>query len=229
MLGFGGQRVLVVSPHQDDLEIGCGGLVQKFIEAGSDVFVVHGTLVDLAGTYQKFDKRSGTYVEYTGAVRFEETKRALGLLGGVVMLDPLFSSDRHHRLDTVPLSDRIAALERVVSEVRPTVLLTAATSSNQDHEALNRAVRSVMRPHFYSGMVMEYEIGDEQAFMPNLFVPLDAAEMRRKLDAFEAYETQNSGDLHMVSECGIRYKAQYRGKQCYHPLAEAFQVLRMVT
>jgi len=236
MLGFSDQCVLVISPHQDDLEIGCGGIVQKFLAAGSDVHVVHGTLVDLAGTYRKYDKATDTYTTYTGAQRFEETRSALAVLGGaspdawrgIVVHDPLFSSDKHHRIDTVPLSERIEVLESVISAVKPTVLLYAAESSNQDHEALARTVRSVMRPHFYSGMVIEYEIGDEVAFVPNLFVPMTDQELRRKLDAFEAYETQQSGDLHVVSECGIQYKAQYRGKQCYHPYAEAFRVLRMV-
>ena len=228
MIDLKGQVVLVISPHQDDLEIGCGGLVQKFLKEGSEVHVIHGTLVDLNGVYHKYDKVTGSYATYTGADRFEETKMALSMLGDIKMHEPLFASDKHHKLDTIPLSERIMYMERAVSKINPTVLLVTAVSSNQDHEALNRTVRSIMRPHFYSGVVLEYEIGDEQDFDPNLYITLSSEELDTKLKAFAQYHTQQSGELHMVSNSGMKAKAEYRGKQCYHQYAEAYKILRMV-
>ncbi len=32
------QRILVLAPHTDDGEFGCGGSIAKFIEAGKEVF-----------------------------------------------------------------------------------------------------------------------------------------------------------------------------------------------
>ena len=34
------ERVLVFAPHTDDGEIGCGGTIVKFIEAGKQVYYI---------------------------------------------------------------------------------------------------------------------------------------------------------------------------------------------
>ena len=32
-----GKKILIISPHTDDGELGCGGSIAKFIEEGNDV------------------------------------------------------------------------------------------------------------------------------------------------------------------------------------------------
>lgn len=219
------KRVLVIAPHQDDEVIGCGGLIQKVVADGGEVRVLFGTYV--TGTYRKLNK-DGEYETYTGTDRMRETVNALNTLGAKVFGDPIAPSSKHHALDTVPLSELALAIEAAVSSFKPDLILIPAVSQNQDHEALNRAARIVMRPQFYNGTVMEYEIMGEFDFQPNFYVPLTGEEMDKKILAWECYKTQDSGPLHMVSTEGIVARAKLRGREVYAPYAEGYRIVRMV-
>lgn len=223
---FENQRVLVISAHQDDETIGCGGIIQKFIKHGSEVFIAFGTMVQ--GTYKKFDKRVGEYIEYTGEQRLEETYYALRTLGvDTSNMIVLYKPELHHRLDTVPLIDLVKPIESVVKEFKPTIMLIPAKSLNQDHEALHRACLIVARPHFFSGVVLEYEIANEFDFVPNFYVSLNDEELWKKLEAIKCYKTQLSGELHKVSVEGIQNLSEYRGRETYTKYAEAFCIRRV--
>ena len=39
MFDFKNKRVLVLAPHTDDAEFGCGGTIAKMVESGSKVFI----------------------------------------------------------------------------------------------------------------------------------------------------------------------------------------------
>lgn len=214
--------------HQDDETVGCGGIIQKFIKGGSKVHVVYGTVMNDTTTYRKFDKVKGEYINYTGKTRKKETQDALKVLGvGSDTLHSMFDDKFHHRLDTLPICEVVGTIERLIRAFRPDIILVPSPSTNQDHTALYNATLVACRPHFFNGSVIAYEVCGETDFKPNMYVPLEDDEIEKKLDAFGMYKTQHSGDLHLVSEEGIRVKAMYRGKESYYPFAEAFEIIRM--
>lgn len=225
-MNYSNQRVLVIAPHQDDETVGCGGIIQKYKQAGSEVRVEFATLVE--GSYHKYDKVAESYITYTGMTRLSETLHALETLGlsGNDTVDSLYPNDWHHRLDTVAITDLLIPIEEAVEKYKPTVLLIPAKSNNQDHEALSRACESLIRPHFYDGDVLEYEVANESDFVPNFYVVLTESELECKLEAMRCYATQLSGGLHKVSVEGIRTKCEFRGRDIYTPYAEAFRIIR---
>jgi len=216
-------RALVLEPHPDDLAIGCGGLVQRLVHQGAEV---HGLLLsEVPDKYTKIHERDGGYVTYSGGDRMREAKAADRILG-VSSRTVAFGPEWHHRLDSMPATTLIGAIEECVENTSADLVLVPARSYNQDHRATYDAFQAVMRPHFYRGMALAYETTMERDFEPNLLVPLNEQQVQRKLDGCRAYQTQLGSPEHLFSLETIKLTARYRGRLAYTAAAEAFELIR---
>ena len=218
-------RVLVLEPHPDDLAIGCGGIVQRLVEQGAEVYGL--LMSEVPQKYSKIYEASAGYATYSGAERMLEAEaadRVLRLAGRTIAFGP----EWHHRLDGLPASELIGAIEEAVADRRPDLVLVPARSYNQDHRAVFDAFQAVMRPHFYAGMVLSYETTMEREFEPDVLVSLSEHQLARKLDACRAYQTQLGSPEHLFSLDTIEVAARYRGRLVYTTAAEAFQLIRGV-
>lgn len=78
-------RVLVVSPHPDDMELFCGGAVLQHLSRGDEVvevLVTTGQLGSVKNAFVRFLGLEGTYELWkVGRKRFEEAKRVASYLG----------------------------------------------------------------------------------------------------------------------------------------------------
>jgi LmbE family N-acetylglucosaminyl deacetylase len=216
-------RVLVLEPHPDDLAIGCGGLVRRLVAQGA---AVHGLLMsEVPQKYSKIYERDGDYVAYAGADRMWAAAAADAVLG-VGGRTVAFGAEWHHRLDALPRSELIGAIEECVARTRPDLVLVPARSYNQDHRAVYDAFQAVMRPHFFRGMVLAYETTMEREFEPTVLVALTEEDLADKLDGCRAYQTQLGSPEHLFSLDTIELSARYRGRLAHTAAAEAFQLLR---
>lgn len=216
-------RVLVLEPHPDDLAIGCGGLVRRLRDQGAEVHTL--LLSEVPETYRKIHDREDGYVPYSGTDRMREAAAADAILG-VGSRTVAFGPEWHHRLDALPASTLIDAIEDCVGRVQPDLVLVPARSYNQDHRAVHDAFQAVMRPHFYRGTVLAYETTMERDFEPNVVVALTEQQLRDKLDGCRAYVTQLGSPEHMFSLDTIDVAARYRGRLVHAPAAESFQLIR---
>lgn len=222
-------KLLIIAPHQDDEVVGCGGLIQTVLKKNGSVYILYGT--PAPDNSLKYDKSKDTYNPYDGKKRLEETVSAIKNLSGnnnVIQHHYLFEQTLHHKLDSIPISEIITKIENTVIQFKPDAIAYPFPSYDQDHEVVNRASASVMRPHFYNGISLEFETVGEKAFPANFYVPMSEEELQNKLKAFRCYHTQNSGPIHQVSENGVLNKAQQRGREIYKPYAEAFHLERLV-
>jgi LmbE family N-acetylglucosaminyl deacetylase len=217
------KSVLVLEPHPDDLAIGCGGLTQRLVANGSRVHCL--LLSAVPPQYRKIYDESGSYVTYDGAGRMAEADRAakiLGLSGRTIA----FGHEWHHKLDALPRSELIGAIERSIRELAPQLVLVPERSFNQDHIAVFEAFQAVMRPHFYRGMVLAYETTMEREFEPNVLIALGPEQVRRKLEACGAYKSQLGTPNHLFSLETMELAMRYRGRLIYADAAEAFRLIR---
>jgi LmbE family N-acetylglucosaminyl deacetylase len=216
-------RALVLEPHPDDLAIGCGGLVRRLVDEGTEV---HGLLMsEVPQKYTKIYEQGGGYTPYSGEDRMREAVAAdeiLGVAGRTIAFGP----EWHHKLDAMPSSELIGAIEECVARARPELVLVPARSYNQDHRAVFDAFQAVMRPHFYRGMVLAYETTMERDFEPDVVVSLTERQLGRKLEGCRAYQTQLGTSEHLFSVDTIELAARYRGRLAYTAAAEAFQMIR---
>lgn len=224
---YAGQRVLIISPHQDDEIIGCGGIIQKYLAAQSEIFILYA--VKQQGTGRRYNKVSMEYRTYSGEERFKETLNAAKELHvKEYNVHFLYAEEDVNNLDMIPVTDIINKLEAVVLDINPDIIYFPSISDNQDHQKVNKAAKSVVRPHFYNGSVIEYEVANETNFIPNMYAKLTKEEIENKIRALECYQSQIVNDKHKVSSEGILVKAVYRGFDSFSNYSEAFHVRRLV-
>jgi N-acetylglucosamine malate deacetylase 1 len=212
--------VLVVAPHALDEVLGCGGTIALHAAAGRkvDILVLCG---DGTGT----DGRRRVAAE-----------QAASLLGAA---PPRFGGFPENRSDTLPLGNLIAAVERVIAELRPsTVYVSHGGNLNVDHQNAFRATATALRPMPGSPVCefFGYEIpsstdwaptGFGAPFQPTRYVDISAV-LARKLQALEYYAFDMRPEPHARSLKAIENLAYVRGAAVGLKAAEAFTTLRSI-
>ena len=220
-------RILAVTCHPDDLEIGAGGTIAKYADRGDEVVLCHVANGNLGHVVIP--------PEELGAIRTKEAETAGKVLGAreVISLDvgDLFVSSYDEKL--------AAEICEVVRSVRPDVILTHDPNDYmRDHVETGKAVFNGS----FSASVVHY-ITDSPAFpgnacpiyyMDNLggvnFLPTEYVDIsdtiEHKLDALRCHESQIKW---MLEHDGIdfvdfvRTCAKFRGFQCGAAYAEGFR------
>jgi N-acetylglucosamine malate deacetylase 1 len=223
-----GKRLLVISPHADDAELGCGGYMHRTAEAGGAVLNLVVAVGDVHFAHL------GRVV--SRAERIAELDRSMAVLGAERRV--LFS-ERDRYLDTVPLADLVTALEVTISGFRPTEILIPLPSSHQDHEAVFRASVAACRPSSLTGsvqLIAAYEYSATSwgagsaadAGRGGLYAEIGEVGLQAKLEALRCYRTQVRDDLHCWSLEAARARAKMRGLESNLDYAELFHVMRKV-
>ena len=204
-----GKKILVVSPHTDDGELGCGGSIAKFIEEGNEVEYVALSCCEKSIPPQ-----------YPSDILSREVKAATRILG--IPNPILFSFDvrefpkyRQEILDT---------LIRLKNKIQPDIVFTPSRSdTHQDHKT---TVEETMRA-FKQCTILGYEQPwNNITFDTHAFIPLREIHVQKKIDALSCYETQK--DRAYLNPDFIRGLALTRGTQIEETYAEAFEVIKWV-
>jgi LmbE family N-acetylglucosaminyl deacetylase len=153
--------VLALGAHSDDIEIGAGGLVLELLEAGR---VASLTWVVLAADGPRAD---------------EATRSAEALIAGRAPLAIEISSFRERYFPHEPAIKE--AFDDLGGRLRPDLVIGPRLEDrHQDH----RTVAELAWQTFRGSLIVEYEIPKFEGDLgnPNLFVPLSAATLDRKVD-----------------------------------------------
>jgi LmbE family N-acetylglucosaminyl deacetylase len=199
-----GERLalLCVGAHSDDIEIGAGATILKWIASGIRLDV-HWCVLSANGARAAEAEASATAF----AAGAETSKVELG-----TFKDGFFPYTG---------SELKAWMEGLKSRVHPDVILTHSADAHQDHTEVSKLTWNTFRDH----LILEYEIPkwDGDLGRPNFYVPIDAKLMQRKIDLLHAqFGTQRSKDWFDADT--FRGLARLRGMECRSPsgYAEAF-------
>jgi len=204
-------RILILAPHTDDGEFGCGGSMAKFIEEDKEVYYVafSGAEKSLPEDMPKDTLR-------------KEVKKATSVLGikeeNLVVLKYPVREFPHYR--QAILEDMIK-LER---EIKPDLIFLPSTSdTHQDHQVIvNEGFRA-----FKKTSMLGYEIPwNNLVFTTNSFILLEKRHLDKKIEALECYISQLGRNY--VTEEFVRALALTRGVQIGAKLAETFEVIRWI-
>ena len=228
---YNDSKVLIIAPHADDAEFGCGGTIKKLTKAGIPVKVLIMTFVK--GDYRKINMITGEYVTYTGEDRLEELENSLANLGvidyEIIFEDTTDNIKYHHMLDVVPQAVILSEVEKRVKDFQPTHIFVTTPSADQDHIKMSQVLRSTIRPQFYTGCLLEYEVNGEMNYQPNVYVRLTEDEAIAKVNSARMYETQDSGSsLYLYSPESIEKRMKIRGIECNSEFAEGFKLIKGV-
>jgi LmbE family N-acetylglucosaminyl deacetylase len=199
-------RILALSPHPDDLEIGCGGTLIKYARGGARITALVLTAGELGGP---------------GEVRRREQEEAARLMGLERVLWGGFRDA--HLPDDRQVIDRI---EEALREIRPRFLFVPyENDTHQDHRKVSRAALSATRN---TRNVLFYECPTTVDFHPTIFVDI-AEVLEEKIGALETHRSQvEKTNIEGLSITEIaRASAHFRGTQARVRLAEGFLPVRL--
>lgn len=223
------KRLLVIAPHADDAELGCGGYMNHCVAQGGGVQMAVAAVGDV-------------YFEHLDRVvsveeRLEELHASAKMLGASLSAIGFRGHDR--MMDRVGQHEIISWVEGVLREFDPTEVLIPLPSSHQDHEAVYRASVSALRPSRGNAgieLVAAYEYpatswgpgSSADAGKGGLYVQLDNADMVKKMHALGCYKTQVRAHKHVWSVTAADTMARMRGLECGCDFAELFHVMREI-
>jgi two-component system response regulator HydG len=198
----GRETVLAIGAHPDDVEIGAAGTLLAHRAAGDTVAIL--TLSRGA--------RGGDQAQ-----RARESAEAAGVIGARLYLDNL-QDTRIAEGDPT-----IGAIDRVVAEVRPTVVYTHSLHDvHQDHRNVYRAAmvacRRVGRVYCYQSPSATVD------YRPTHFVAIDD-HIERKLKAIDAFGSQTGVRDYLEPDL-IASTARYWSRFCGGSHAEPFEAIR---
>jgi len=207
----GFKNVLVLAPHTDDGEFGCGGAMARLIEQGIKV------------TYAAFSTAAKSVPEgFPKDVLKHEVRAATGVLG--IPEADLRIYDFEVRTFPTVRQDILEEMIVLQQELDPDcVLLPALIDLHQDHKTIaEEGLRAFKRT-----TVMAYEIPwNNLNFEQQAYVRLEERHIQKKIDALACYASQ--GHRNYLNEDYIRNVAFTRGINIGCELAEVFEVYRWI-
>jgi LmbE family N-acetylglucosaminyl deacetylase len=203
------RSVLALGAHADDIEIGCGGTILKLLAEHPGLHV-HWVVLGAAGGRAE-----------------EAASSARRFLCGAASQEVVVKGFRDSYFPYLG-GEVKEYIESLRNQVSPDVIFTHRRDDlHQDHRVVSELTWNAFRNH----LVLEYEIPkyDGDLGQPNLYVPLDEALCRRKIEGiFEGFPTQHSKPW--FTEDAFWALLRLRGLECHSPskYAEAFFARKMV-
>lgn len=207
-------RLLILSPHTDDAELGCGGSIIKAIDEGHDILWVVFSIAEdslpkslpedtlkkeFLGVTEHLGLKEENYKIYNFRVRHLEENRQ-DILEDLVKIRRDFGPD--------------------------VVMMPSLNDHHQDHQVVsNEAVRA-FKMH---SSIIGYELPwNHITFDTNMFIRLNRSHIEKKFELLKCYRSQFLIKRNYFSSEYVFGLAKVRGTQCNADYAEAFEVIRWI-
>lgn len=195
-------KVLGISPHTDDIELGVGGTLARYIREGHEVKV-------LAMSYCQDSRLT------------EEMGKAMAEIG--IQDHDIFDFKR--RIFPAQRQDILQCLYDINVKWKPEIVFCpASTDTHQDHKVMyEESIRAFKESSIY-GYYIE---GNNSIMRPNAFFKLKDQDIIKKVGALLCYESQmeNSQRSNYFDTQAILATARHWGKACGSKYAEVFETL----
>ena len=203
------KKILILSPHTDDGELGCGGSISKFVGEKNDVY------------YAAFSCcEKSVPKEYPCDILRTEVKAATGILGTAEPMLYDFEVREFPRLRQEILDTMI----NIRKKIDPDIVITPSTyDTHQDHRTVTEETLRAFKKCTILGFEQPW---NNITFNTSAFIPLEEKHIKKKIAALNCYETQKNR-AYLGAEF-IRGLAITRGTQIEEKYAEAFEVIRWV-
>jgi LmbE family N-acetylglucosaminyl deacetylase len=200
-------RVLCLGAHSDDIEIGAGGALLAWQEAGAKLEV------------------RWCVASAIGARADEARASAADFLKGADSHEMVLGQfrDGYYPAESAAVKDWVEALK---DGPKPDVILThRRDDAHQDH----RMICELTWNAFRDNLILEYEIPkwDGDMGQPNLYVPLSGEALARKIALLEAHFGTQRSKAWFDAET-FRGLARLRGVECRERYAEAFWARKLL-
>jgi LmbE family N-acetylglucosaminyl deacetylase len=206
------KKVLILSPHTDDAELGAGGTIVKLLEQNTNVFwVVFSTAPESLPEGMKPD---------TLKEEFKTVLNHLSLGEDQSMICDFKVRKLHEVRQQI-----LEILVKVRREFDPDLVIGPSLNDfHQDHQVV---AHEMVRAFKNSASIISYELPwNNLNFSTQLFVKLDASHIQKKMDLLFHYQSQIVKERSYFDHEFIKGLARTRGVQVNELYAEVFEVIR---
>ena len=205
------EKILILAPHTDDGELGCGGSIARFIEEGKKVF------------YAAFSTAEESVdPELPNNILETEVKAATKKLG--IKRENLFIYRNEVRKLNYIRQEILEELIKLKKKIDPDIIFMP--SINDIHQDHSTVAKEGLRA-FKDRTILGYElIWNNITFNTSTFIILQHNHVQSKVDALQEYTSQK--DKAYMSQDFIFSLAKSRGVQIGKEYAECFEVIRWV-
>jgi len=205
------RKILILAPHTDDGELGCGGTIAKFIEEKKQVFYIAFSSAEKSvpkGLPKDTPKK--------------EVRKAIKVLGLKKENLILFNYEARNFLQY--RQEILEDMVKLNQKIRPDLVLLPSTyDTHQDHQVISqegfRAFKMVS--------LLGYELPwNNLTFSTEGFIILKEKDIQKKIKALSCYKSQSA--KFYISGDFINSLAKTRGVQIGTQYAEAFEVIRWI-
>ena len=207
-------RMLILSPHTDDAELGCGGSIAKFIDEGHDILWVVFSIAE--------ESLPGNLPRDTLKKEFLDVASCLGLNENNYKI---YNFKVRHLTEN--RQDILEDLIKIRRDFTPDVVMIPSINDyHQDHQVVSH---EAVRAFKMSSSIIGYELPwNHITFDTNMFVRLNKSHIDKKYELLKYYESQFQIERNYFSQEFIFGLAKVRGTQCNASYAEAFEVIRWI-
>jgi len=211
VIDFKSKKVLILAPHTDDGELGCGATIAHILECGAEVF------------YTAF-----SVCEQSVPLGYEKNELELELLEATKSLGIPESHVFTHRYEVRRMPEhRQEILQDIIdkkNEVSPDIVfLPCLQDIHQDHQVISREGLRAYKDR----TILSYELPwNNLAVSTSAFVRVEQRHVEAKIAALKCYRTQALRPYFQPEF--VRSLARTRGVQIGVEYAEAFELVRLV-
>lgn len=205
-------KMLILSPHTDDAELGCGGSIVKFLDEGHKIYwAVFSTAEESLPEGMPKDTLKNEFCSVLGNLGLKEKNC------------PVYNfqvrSLHKHRQEILD------ELVRMKDDFDPDMVVGPSLNDlHQDHQVV---ANEMIRAFKTQSSIICYELPwNHINFMTQLFIKLKKDYIARKCNMLDEYQSQIMKNKLYFSKQFIYGLAKTRGVQCNANFAEAFEVVR---
>jgi LmbE family N-acetylglucosaminyl deacetylase len=205
-------KILILSPHTDDAELGCGGTIVKLLEEGNEIFwIVFSTAEDSLPEGFARDTLKNEYLQVISDLAISEEN--------CKVFD--FKVRNLHQSRQEILED----LMRIRRQYNPDLVIGPSVNDlHQDHQVVSH---EMIRAFKTTASVICYELPwNHVTFNTQCFIKLNKYQIDKKCSILKHYQSQIVQNRPYFTKEFIYGLAKIRGIQCNSVYAESFEVVR---
>ncbi|MBD99407.1 MAG: GlcNAc-PI de-N-acetylase [Verrucomicrobia bacterium] len=205
-------NILILSPHTDDAELGCGGTIAKFQKEGKNIlWLAFSTASESLPAHLAPDTLKN---------EFTSVAMHLGL-----SKSQFRTYDYKVRKLSESRQEILEELVKVRNEFKPDLVIGPSLNDyHQDHQVISN---EMIRAFKTNASILCYELPwNHIEFKTQFFVQLDESDLKMKNEMLQFYKSQVVVNRHYFTKDFVNGIACTRGTQINTKYAEAFEVIR---
>lgn len=207
------QKILIISAHADDMEIGCGATVHKLAKQEKEIYSLILSL-NMKGASAAFTKENIT----------AEVHKSASILG--LKKENIFIENFENRIFPRQRQEILDCLWEYNRKLNPDVVFTSALDDmHQDHVIV---AQESFRAFKHTNLLSYGFDWNRLEKAVDFYSVISEEDLQKKIEATLSYKSQADGRSYFSEEY-IRSWAIARGVEIKERYAEAFQNIRLIS